>query len=121
MSNNAPITIIDAHRSVNTGNDTPTTGALVQSMDLLNSLLMEMMGVPPGSIPVPPLPTPAPVAPAPSITKPIGLTQTEAKANAATDAMGPPTNVVLGNPAKPDQALLLAQVTKTLIDQGQSY
>ena len=41
MDPNGPITIIDAHRSIH--QDSPLTGQLVQSISVLNQLLMTMM------------------------------------------------------------------------------
>ena len=39
--NNAPITVIDAHRSIHTGS--PYAAQLAQSVDLLNSLLLRLL------------------------------------------------------------------------------
>ena len=111
MSNNAPITIIDAHKSVST--DSPVTGNLVQSVDLLNSLLMEMMGGPPPGLVIPPL---KPIAkPLAGLAGPLGLTQTDAASgatSAAEQALGPPTQVILGDQTQPSQVLQLAQVNE---------
>ena len=49
LSNNAPITIIDAHRSIHT--DSPVTAQLIQSVNLLNMLLMDMLNINPHQIP----------------------------------------------------------------------
>jgi len=49
-SNNGPITIIDAHRSIHT--DSPVTAQLVQSVNTLNMLLMEMLNIGPHQVPL---------------------------------------------------------------------
>jgi hypothetical protein len=53
--NNAPITVIDAHKSIHTGS--PYAAQLAQSVELLNSLLLRLIeqGPAPSRFIVPPL------------------------------------------------------------------